>query len=485
MRVLLVSHDFLPNHPAGTEIYTYQFGKEMLRRGHEVHVFTTDKDIGRRHLSVEVRHYGGLVVHELFNNLFYRDFEETWDSPQIERTFADFLDDLQPDVVHFMHLMYLSVGCVEQAARRAPVFFTLHDYWLQCARFGQRVHADRSICHVIEHRRCGECMEDFKYRQSDLERRTAKLLAAVNRLAGLDLGPAARRMAARLRRSADALSPPPPGSLRMPEEEQIEATAVERMSPRARSMFEAVARRDRALRERVLPAVTRFIAPSRFLRESFVRWGIPEDQIVHVRTGIDTERFGGRRRVSGPRLRVGFIGTVVPHKGLHVLLRAWAALPEHARARADLVVYGPLDHTPEYVTAVRQLAAQSGVLLRGRLSSDQVPAALSEIDLLVVPSVWYENSPLIILEALATLTPLMVSNLGGMAELVEPGVSGFRFEVGDAADLGHRLLQLIEDPSPLAALFQGELPVQSVSTDAEVLEGFYRDALAGRTGEVE
>ncbi|MEO0651375.1 MAG: glycosyltransferase, partial [Planctomycetota bacterium] len=381
MRVLLVSHDFLPNHPAGTEIYTYQFGVEQRRRGHDVHVFTTEKEISRPHLSVGVREYGGLTVHELFNNLFYDRFEETWDSADITETFTRFLDDLKPDVVHFMHLMYLSVGCVEAAAERAPVFFTLHDYWLQCARFGQRVHADRSICHSIEFSRCGECMADFKYRQTPFERLTAKALARVRRVSGLDLGPATRRAIARVKRSGNALSPAPPGSLRMPEEGQPPAPAPADLSPAAGAMHRAIVARDEGLRERVLPAVTRFIAPSRFLRASFVEWGIPPDKIQHVRTGIDTDRFADVRRTRGERLRIGFIGTVVPHKGLHVLLEAWRQLPDALRSRAELAVWGPTDHTPEYVNAVRALAEQVGVPLRGRIASEEVPDALRQVDL--------------------------------------------------------------------------------------------------------
>ncbi|MHC4261465.1 MAG: glycosyltransferase [Planctomycetota bacterium] len=480
MRILLVSHDFLPNHPAGTEIYTFQFGSELQRRGHEVHVFTTEKDIGRKHLSVEAREYEGLTVHELFNNLFYQSYEQTWDYPAVARTFANFLDDLRPDVVHFMHLMYLSVGCVEEAAARVPVFYTLHDYWLQCARFGQRVHSDRSICHTIDFRRCGECLVDFKYAQTPTERRIAKGVAFAKGLTGVDLGPMARRTAARLKKSGDALKAPPPGSLRMPEGEQPEAPALEALGPEARVLHDHVLERDRALRERVLPWVSKFIAPSRFLRDSFVDWGIPEDQIMHVRTGIDVSRFEVIDREPAERLRVGFIGTVVPHKGLHVLLEAWRQLPVDIRERAELKVWGPTDHTPEYVNALQLIADELDVPMQGRLAARDVPSALREIDLLVVPSVWYENSPLIILEALATRTPLMVSNLGGMAELVEPGRSGYRFEVGDASDLGHRLRLLIEDPSPLGELYAGELPVQSVDRDAEILSALYDDALATR-----
>ena len=70
MKILLVSHVFLPRHPAGTEIYTFQVGRALQALGHDVHVFTTEKDIARQNLSVAARDYKGLPVHELFNNLY-------------------------------------------------------------------------------------------------------------------------------------------------------------------------------------------------------------------------------------------------------------------------------------------------------------------------------------------------------------------------------------------------------------------------------
>lgn len=478
MRVLLVSHDFLPAHPAGTEIYTYQLGKRLQQRGHDVHVFTTEKDIGRQNLTVHLREYDGLPVHELVNNLFYNEFQETWDYPPAARSFALFLDDLKPDVVHFMHLMYLSVGCLEEVARRnIPVYYTLHDYWLQCPRFGQRVHADRSVCHVIDHGRCGECLADFKFKQSRVQRATAKAIARVHGVTGVDLGPAARKLAARM-------EPPERAATRAEGLQGFEGHALEEQEQRSAAPLNErgleVRQRDQALRERILPVVDRFVAPSRFLRQSFIDWGIPEEQIAHMRTGIDLRPFEGFQREPGQKFRIGFIGTVVPHKGLHVLLRAWGRLDPKLRERADLVCYGPTSHSPDYVKVVRDLAQRVGVSLGGALRSEEVPKALARIDLLVVPSVWYENSPLIILEGLATRTPLLVSNLGGMAELVDPGRSGYHFEVGSAESLADQLKRSIEDPEHLGQLYPEAFEVRPVDRDAEELEAWYTEALAAR-----
>jgi glycosyltransferase involved in cell wall biosynthesis len=482
MRILLVSHDYLPNHPAGTEIYTHQLGLELKARGHDVHVFTTEKDISRVNLEVRLREWEGLPVHELTNNLFYNTFEETWDYPPAARTFALFLRELKPDIVHFMHLMYLSVGCAEEAHRAGiPVIQTLHDYWLQCPRFGQRVHADSSICHTIDFARCGDCLAHFKFRQTRVERRSAKMIAAVRRACGLDLGPLARRFGTEIKRrmgatGAGAGRGGAPATLPFAAAGYTPAEPAERDAMRAHAE-----RRDRAIRARLLPVVRRFIAPSRFLMQRFRDWGVPEEQLLHMRTGIDLRPFTRFSRDRAPRTRIAFIGTLAPHKGAHVLLQAWSRVPVALRERGSLVLWGPKAHNPAYVHELEQLALAAGAVLAGKLDRREVARALARTDLLVMPSIWYENSPLIILEALATRTPIAVSDLGGMAELVEPGVTGYHFRVGDAGDLAALLARVLGRPDELTRLHPSASAVRDVREDAADLERLYELERSGST----
>lgn len=461
MKVLLVVHNFLPNHAAGTEVYTLQLGQELARRGHEVVVFTAEKDISLPDLSVREREFGGMRVVELINNLHYVSLRETWDEPRIDAIFAAWLERLSPDVVHFQHLWYFSIGCVEACARRfLPVLFTLHDYWLQCARFGQRVHADTSICHTIDFGRCGGCLSSFKFAQSAAERRLGRWIARVRSRTGLDLGPAARGAAKLARSLKDERGAPPAPD-----------------PARAAELASAVAERDRAFRERIVPSVHRFLSPSHFLRDRFVEWGIPAARIQFLRTGIDLARFGEVERTRSERLRVAFLGTLAPHKAPHLLLQAWQRLEPTLRARAELVLYGPFQHNHEYVAQLQRLAGEVGARLAGPLARNEVPRALCSTDLLVVPSVWWENSPLVIVEGIATRTPMLVSDLGGMAELVRPGHTGYHFKAGDVEDLARRLAELIADRSRLELLYREAEPIKSVARDAEQIEELYFEAI--------
>src|ERR1700750_2909040 len=126
LKILLVTHGFPPHQTAGSETYTSpaDLGPAPARRGHDVRLFTAHKDISRPNHTVTDRKWNDLVVHELVNNLYHREFEETWNNPDVDRAFERVLAAFQPDVVHVQHLLYLSTGILALArAHRAALLF--------------------------------------------------------------------------------------------------------------------------------------------------------------------------------------------------------------------------------------------------------------------------------------------------------------------------------------------------------------------------
>ena len=464
MRVLLVSHLFPPEHSAGTEVYTAELGARLAARGHEVVVFTTDKNVGREDLSVREREHEGLRVVELTNNLYLDDFRETWERPTIARRFGQWIERLQPDVVHFQHLLYLSVGCLEQVSRRnLALLFTLHDFWLECPRLGQLVHADGSLCHTVDHARCGTCLPSFAWGQSHAQRRVGRAIAWLHATSGIDLGPLARGAARRLRGRAR-------GGFREPPVD--EALHYARLA----------GERTWELRRRVLTSVDRFLAPSRYLRGRLLDWGVAPERVHYLPTGIDPGAFQPRERARSDRLRVAFVGSLVPLKGAHVLLEAWEQLDPADRALGELELRGPDEHAPAYVRGLRERAGRVGAVMGGALEREAVAELLARTDLLVVPSVWFENRPLIVLEALSSGVPLLVSDLGGLAELVEPGRHGWRFEAADAGALAERLRAVLRDRSLLAALDPASATQPSWDELADAVLDHYRAVRAVKEG---
>ena len=132
----------------------------------------------------------------------------------------------------------------------------------------------------------------------------------------------------------------------------------------------------------------------------------------------------------------------------------------------------------QFPTFVRQLHqrvnGRNDVLFAGRFDHAQIRRIHAGLDVLVVPSIWYENSPNVILEAFACGTPVVVTGLGGMAELVSDGVNGFHFRLGDPLDLARVLQRFIDQPGLIATLRKGILPVRTDHEETEELLAIYQ-----------
>ena len=132
----------------------------------------------------------------------------------------------------------------------------------------------------------------------------------------------------------------------------------------------------------------------------------------------------------------------------------------------ELHIHGDLGADAAYARRIRQIAGDDRrIFLHGRFDNTQVASILSRVDVVVVPSTCYENSPLVILEARASGTPLVVAALGGMPELVENGVNGLHCRPADAADLARKLQRLIDEPGLLPRLRAGVVRPRSVEDE--------------------
>ena len=176
--------------------------------------------------------------------------------------------------------------------------------------------------------------------------------------------------------------------------------------------------------------------------------------------------YSKNKKPIGP-LRLGYIGQIAPHKGVDVLLRAFKRYSKH-HPRSVLKIYGDLSRVPNYVQRLKRLVEErKTVEFCGSFANERVYEILRDIDVLVVPSLWYENCPNVILEAFASGTPVIASNLGGMTELVENGVNGFLFRRGDDKDLYRQLRKLNDEPELLESLSRG---LRSVKTEDQEME---------------
>jgi glycosyltransferase involved in cell wall biosynthesis len=218
-----------------------------------------------------------------------------------------------------------------------------------------------------------------------------------------------------------------------------------------------------------------FLAPSRYLADELVRFGLPAERVVHCDYGFATEDY--RRRADLPERcrRFAFLGSLVRHKGVHVLLEAFRSMP----AEATLDVHGPLHYDPAYAEALRRLAAHPGIRFAGAAAPECVPRILAGVDGLVVPSIWQENSPLTVHEAFLAGVPVVASRLGGHVELLADG-GGLLYDADDPADLAAKLRRLYAEPGLGRRLAATAPPVKTMPDHAAELHDFYDRLLAAR-----
>jgi glycosyltransferase involved in cell wall biosynthesis len=195
-------------------------------------------------------------------------------------------------------------------------------------------------------------------------------------------------------------------------------------------------------------------------------------QVVPV--GLDLERYNTyARRPTDGVLRIGFVGQIAPHKGIHLLVSAFRRLKTRGQP-LELHIYGGLQVFPKYVETLRRLAGDdTRIHFLGRFENHRSHEVLSGIDVLVVPSTWYENRPMAILEAQASGTPVITAALGGMAEMVRDEVDGLHFLPDSVGDLERQLQRVLDEPELLPRLRAGISPPRNREDEMQQLMDIY------------
>jgi len=207
-------------------------------------------------------------------------------------------------------------------------------------------------------------------------------------------------------------------------------------------------------------------------------------QIEIIRNGQALPWLGEKiERVGSRIIRFGYIGQLEEIKGVHILLQAFERAS--LNGKANLNIWGDLTRNEAYSTNLRTISnGASSVNFRGRFMRDYLFSVLSQIDILVVPSIWYENSPLVIQEAFSAGIPVIATNLGGMAEAVTHDVNGLLFERYDVADLAKQMKRVVYEPGLLEKLRSGIPEVKSVESEVEELERIYLNLVNKATGDI-
>jgi len=354
----------------------------------------------------------------------------SFSNPLLGKEASSLFEAFRPDVLLAFSGNLLSGDVIVAAQQKSiPVFLMTTDYWFLCPRI-TLLKPDGSLCHNSGcAASCAACLCLDKRRYRILSRlsggMTSRLLAKIWRLPFL-----AKIMG-------------------------------------KKEMVDALEERQIFLKE-VFHKIELAVSESRFLKSLLLARGFEPQRFLQIRQGIklpESKRSDDKK--PGFPLRIGYIGQIAPHKGVHVLLMAFNRLSKD-HPRCVLKIYGDLSRHQRYVRQLRKLAGEKETVdFCGPFDHGRVYEILNKIDILVVPSLWFENSPNVILEAFASRTPVVTSNSGGMAELIENEVNGLLFRRGDAKDLCRALSRLSDETELLDALRRGIRPVKEEAHEWE------------------
>jgi len=451
MKILYVIHYYLPRHQAGTELYTQALARKFKEEGHRVWIFTSE-DQAQPGWELKKDEYEGIEVFRIYHS-GARDFRSTYQREEFDRIFARVLEQIQPEVVHFQHLLRLSLGFIAEAKKRnMPSLMTLADYWLICPAIIMLKPEDQPCASPEQGRACVRCAHSLSGMIPNLlwqmpgvfQRASERALAYAHQIK--------RQL--------------PPGWVEWLREVLGKKAEQEKKSRLLSQRWEEM--------KKAVSQLDLIISPSRFLQEMMISSGmVPEEKIIYSDYGFESRGFLPRDRFKSPGepLILGFIGTLVRHKGVHILIQALKYLEGE---NLELRIYGSLEEFPGYVRWLKKLADKDKrIKWMGRAEHSQVPEVLKEIDLLVVPSLWYENSPLTIHEGFLARLPVLASNLGGMKELVREGRGGMLFEANNPKNLAEKIRMFIKNPELIPCLKCGTPPVKTIEQNYKELLQLY------------
>lgn len=411
---------YLPTNVGGTQVHIRSLVR-AFEGDHEVRILCRAADPEDEEYALRNYSHEGIRV-DTINNTFRdaKGFPYLYASSGVDDAFAELLDAWPPDLVHVHHLTCLSTRILDELARREiPTVMTLHDFWMVCPR-GQRVDTDGAFQDPIDREHCLDCV-----------RRTWPGFFP-------DTGhPLADRAAREMLAAWDD---------------------------------DTLAR---------LRQVDRIIVPSTAYAEFFADWGLDTDRIDVIEHGLERDGFGDVDRTDSPdgKLRVGVLGTVIPSKGVHLLLEAAAGLGESIslHVHGEFVPYHEDDGYRARLEAA--IPADVETTLHGRYEPARVPEILANLDVLVVPSTWHEAFGITLREGFLAGVPVVAANHGGLAEAIADG-RGIGFRPGDAADLRAALEALVADPALRARMRGRPEWVRDVRSMADETMATYRSAQA-------
>jgi rhamnosyltransferase len=461
-KVLMVTHCFFPESVGGTEYYTLTLARKLIERGWDVKIISAMRDLTqKRYKVIESRHDGISVIKIINPSELCTRFIEHFIDHTIEEIFARIVAIEKPEVIHFQHTAYLSARLPEIAHQsKIPSVFTLHDYWYMCFR-SQLIRPLVGVCPgPSEGLHCATCSDPEQPHQGGVPRfpRLMKILQfAPVRQIGIKekLPPKLKRVLKRLL--------------------YINKTQTMLAAPDIWNIFEHSFRLGFMKRQLSFPA--HVISPSVHLKKRYEREGFRD--IVYIPHGFEPVNKVDSLPFTG-KLVLAYLSNIIPFKGADIILKELKYVTK--RRMLQILFYGKVlddGYRQELEVLAKEYPDVDIAFMGAYKGKGELARALSGVHFVVFPSVWEENHPLVVREALQYGIPVISSSLGGAPEAIENGINGFVFDPYKEGDLAAKINLILDNPEILKKISEGarNTKIESMEDHVEKVITLYGSAL--------
>jgi len=408
MKILKIIHGYPPNYNAGSEVYSQSICNELSKK-HKVLIFSREENeyIPDFNFRKETKDNVDFVFVNMARS------KDGYNHNILNESFRMLVLEFTPDIAHIGHLNHLSIGIVDVLHElRVPIVYTLHDFWLMCPRgqFLQRNFDGENLFKLCEKQDNMECANNCY-------------------------------------------------SMYFGKQEMIHDSALyykEGLMPPSvvydlKHWTGWIDTRMNAMK-RICKKIDLFMAPSRYLKKRFVSdFVIPHEKIMYLDYGFPTQYLLPVEPKTNGVFTYGYIGTHIPAKGINLLIEAFSKL----KGKAKLKIFGR--EQGQNTKALKEMAKKTNneIEFCGEyINQNLATTVFNHINCIVVPSIWTENSPLVIHEAQQCRIPVITADVGGMAEFVEHNQNGLLFNHRNSDSLGKQMQWAMDNPEKMKKIGQ-------------------------------
>ncbi|MFZ3136818.1 MAG: glycosyltransferase [Thermodesulfovibrionales bacterium] len=448
MKYLLSVPNFFPYSFGGGQVYVFNLARELKKRGHNTFIITSKPwSKNSKPFQIDDYEYEGLFVKAIsLNPNFITQSELSSDLIGIQMiALKDILIELKPDFIHINGLKASLITLCNEL--NIPYVVTAHHPGFACP-VSTLLKPDESLCREAASKEiCIPCVAQHK--------RSGIIGWSLSHLPNWIYRPASEIL-----------------------------NKYEKIPYLLRGLMFPWLVEKRMEGQKVLLTQSQFIiSPSEAMKELLLLNGVPSERLFVISHGIELLHRLPSDKIDRRKIKFGYIGRIDRTKGFHILLQALENITDHKKC--ELHVFGSAQNERDNKYLNECLNTYRGnlkIIQHGKFSHDKLSEVFSQIDVLVVPSIFLEVFGLVVLEAFSAGRPVIVTKSGGPEELVTHGVNGFVVERNNSKALSEAMQKFIDNPNLIIEMSKNIPHVKTMEEYVDELEKVYSQLLRDKEG---